>query len=221
MSTANPESAQRGAPIRVVVADDDAIVRSALCLLLEAQPDFEVVGEAGDPDAVVARAGELTPTVVLLDLWMSGRSSVEAIPALLAVSPLTRVVMLTSDDDIAAARQALQAGAAGYVLKRADHRELATAIRAAAAGERYVQPDVGARLAVAPPPAPPGDELSKREREVVSLLAQGLTNAEIAAELKLSVRTVESHRARIQQKLGVFGRSNLVRYAREHGLSVP
>lgn len=196
-------------------------MRSALCLLLDAQPDFEVVGEAGDPDAAVARAGELTPTVVLLDLWMAGRSSVDAIPALLAASPLTRVVMLTSDDDVAAARQALQAGAAGYVLKRADHRELATAIRAAAAGQRYVQPDVGARLAVAPEPGPSAGGLSKREREVVVLLAQGQTNAEIAAELKLSVRTVESHRARIQHKLGVFGRSNLVRYAREHGLSVP
>lgn len=221
MRTDNPEPVQGGTPIRVVVADDDAIVRSALCLLLDAHPDFEVVGEAGDPDEVIARTGELTPTVVLLDLWMVGRSSVAAIPALLALSPQTRVVMLTSDDDVVAARQALQAGAAGYVLKRADRQELATAIRATAAGERYVQPDVGARLAVAAPERPPVDELTPREREVVSLLAQGMTNAEIAAELKLSVRTVESHRARIQHKLGVFGRSSLVRYARDHGLLAP
>jgi two-component system response regulator NreC len=199
-----------------VLVDDHAVVRSALRMLLEAEDDFEVVAEAGDADAAVRYVRGHKPEVLVLDLNMPGGSSLERVPAIREASPGTQIVVLTMQEDPAFAREAMRAGVLGYILKEAADAELVKAVRLASAGETYLQPALGARLA-AEPPEGEGD-LSEREVEVLRLIALGHTNAEIADQLYLSVRTVESHRAHIQQKLRLTRRSELVRYALEHGL---
>jgi two-component system, NarL family, response regulator NreC len=179
-----------------------------------------VVSEAGDAESALRTVLGHKPSVLVLDLNMPGElTSLDAIPKVAEVSPGTRVVVLTMQEDPEFARQALRAGAAGYVLKEAADSELVEAVRRAAAGETYLNPRLGAALAAAPP-AQSGhpDDLSDREVEVLRLIALGHTNAEIAAQLFLSVRTVESHRAHIQQKLRLSTRAELVRYALERGL---
>jgi two-component system response regulator NreC len=203
--------------ITIVLADDHAVVRSALRMLLEAEPDFEVVAEAGDAPSAVRYVRGHKPTVLILDLNMPGPSSLESIPAIQEASPKTQIVVLTMQAETAFARQALQAGVVGYVLKEAADDELVKAVRSAAEGKTYLQPALGARLA-AEPDAGPADDLSEREIEVLRRIALGYTNAEIAEQLFLSIRTVESHRAHIQQKLGLSARSELVRYALDHDL---
>jgi two-component system response regulator NreC len=203
----------------VVIADDHAVVRKGLRLLLEAEPGLRVVAEAGTvPDALrMARAHR--PRVLVLDLNMPGGSGLESIPVLREQTPETAIVVLTMQDNPAFAREALQAGALGFVLKEAADDELLQAIRFAAQGETYLNPRLGARIAAQPPePAGPPDDLSERELEVLRLIALGHTNAEIGQQLYLSVRTVESHRAHIQQKTRRTSRAELVRYALEHGL---
>ena len=201
----------------MVLADDHEVVRSGLRLVLEAAPGFEVVAEAGDVDAALRTVMGHKPSVLVLDLNMPGtRPSLEAISTVQDVSSGTRVVVLTMQEDPEFAREALRAGALGYVLKEAAPGELVEAVRRAAAGETYLNPRVGAALAAAPA-GPPGD-LSARETEVLRLIALGHTNAEIAEQLYLSVRTVEYHRAHIQQKLGRSSRAELVRYALDNGL---
>jgi two-component system response regulator NreC len=209
-----------GAPITVVLADDHAVVRSGLRLLLERTGDLEVVSEAGTAEDAVRTVLGHKPAVLVLDLNMPGElSSLEAIPRVAEASPATRVVVLTMQEDPEFARRALRAGAAGYVLKEAADSELVDAIRRAAAGETYLTPSLGAALAAAPPaPAGPPDDLTEREVGVLRLIALGHTNAEIAGKLYLSVRTVESHRAHIQQKLRLTTRAELVRYALDRGL---
>lgn len=203
--------------IRIVLADDHTVVRTGLRLVLEGEPDVEVVAEAADIEGALRAVLGHKPDVLVLDLNMPGSmTSFEAIPRVVEASPLTRVVVLTMQDDPAFARRALAGGAHGYVLKEAADDELLTAVRAAAAGEAYLHPSLGARLATEPAEQPDG--LSAREREVLELIALGHTNAEIGEQLFLSVRTVESHRAHIQQKLGLASRAALVRYALEHGL---
>jgi two-component system response regulator NreC len=204
-------------PTTIVLADDHTVVRSALRMLLEAEPGFEVVAEAGNADDAARYVLGHKPTVLILDLNMPGRPSLEAIPDIRRASPQTEIVVLTMQNESAFARKALQAGVRGYVLKEAADAELVQAVRSAAAGETYLQPALGARMASEPDPAP-ADDLSRREREVLRLIALGHTNAEIAAQLFLSIRTVESHRAHIQQKLRLSGRAELVRYALEHDL---
>jgi two-component system, NarL family, response regulator NreC len=211
------EAGKDAADIRIVIADDHAVVRSGLRLLLDAEDDFEVVAEAGDVEAARRYVRGHHPTVLVLDLNMPGGSSLEAIPAIRAESPDTRIVVLTMQEEPAFARQALGAGASGYVLKEAADGELVEAVRRAAANETYLNPSLGARIAREPPPGPP-DDLSEREVEVLRLIALGHTNAEIAEQLYLSVRTVETHRAHIQQKLRVSSRAELVRYALQRGL---
>jgi two-component system response regulator NreC len=209
--------------ITVVLADDHAVVRSGLRLLLERTGDLEVVSEAGTAaDALRTVLGH-KPRVLVLDLNMPGElSSLDAISRVPDASPETRVVVLTMQEDPEFARRALRAGAAGYVLKEAADTELVEAIRRAAAGETYLTPSLGAALAAAPPaPAGPPDDLTQREVEVLRLIALGHTNTEIAGQLYLSVRTVESHRARIQQKLRLSTRAELVRYALDHQLLEP
>ena len=201
----------------IVLADDHTVVRSALRMLLEAEADFEVVAEAGDAETAVRYVRGHKPTVLILDLNMPGRSSLEAIPDIQEASPKTEIVVLTMQNEPAFARKALQAGVRGYVLKEAADSELVQAVRSAAAGDTYLQPALGARL-VAEPESQRGDELSEREREVLRLIALGHTNAEIAEQLYLSIRTVESHRAHIQQKLRLSSRAELVQYALEHGM---
>jgi two-component system response regulator NreC len=218
-TSASDASATRTAPITIVLADDHRIVRAGLRLLLEAEEDFRVVAEAGDLELAERRVAAYHPTVLLLDVNMPGGSSVPSIPRLRASAPETRIVVLTMQNDAELAREALQAGATGYVLKESAEAELIQAVRLAAAGRTYLNPELGARLAAAVPGrAGPPDDLSAREVEVLRLIALGHTNAEIAAQLYLSVRTVESHRAHIQQKTQRSSRAELVSYARSHGL---
>jgi two-component system response regulator NreC len=206
---------------RVLVADDHTIVRAGLRLLLDAQPDLEVVGEAGTGAEAVLQSRLLAPDVVLMDVVMPGESGIQATRRLLAESSAARVVVLSMQDDPRYVREAFDAGASGYVLKDAADTELVEAVREVASGGRYVNPALGARLLSAPLDErrrAAGDPLSEREREVLTLLARGHTNQEIARRLYLSVRTVETHRAHVMQKLGLRSRAELVSYALEHGL---
>jgi two-component system response regulator NreC len=203
-------------PIRLVIADDHAVVRSGLKLLLEAEDGVAVVAEAGEIDTTKRMVRAHRPDVLVLDLNMPGAPSLPAIPEL---AEQTAVVVLTMQNDPGFARQALQAGALGYVLKEAADAELVSAVRAAADGRTYLNPELGARMASAPPaPEGPPDDLTERELEILRLIALGHTNAEIGGQLYLSVRTIESHRAHIQQKTRRSTRAELVRYALDHGL---
>ncbi len=212
-----PADDDRAATIRIVLADDHLVVRSGLRLLLEAEPGFEVAAEAGDVEAARRYVHGHHPDVLVLDLNMPGGSSLEAIPRIREESPGTQIVVLTMQQEPAFAREALGAGALGYVLKEAADEELVEAVRNAAEGLSYLNPRLGARIASEPPPGPP-DDLSEREAEVLRLIALGHTNAEIAEQLYLSVRTVETHRSHIQQKLGLTSRAELVGYAIDRGL---
>ena len=205
--------------IKIVLADDHRVVRAGLRLLLDNEDDFEVLAEAGDVAECVRKVSAFRPDVLILDLNMPGESSLAAIPKIRASDPETQIVVLTMQNDPNFARDALRAGAIGYVLKEAADGELVQAVRQAAQGLTYLNPGLGAKLAAAPverPTAP--DMLSAREVEVLKLIAQGHTNSEIAAQLYLSVRTVESHRAHIQRKTGRTTRAGLVAYANEHDL---
>lgn len=207
------------APVRVVIADDHAMVRSGLRLLLDAEESLKVVAEAGDVPTAMQVIKAHRPAVAVHDLNMPGGSGLEAIPLLRESTPETAIVVLTMQDDPAFARQALQSGALGFVLKEAADEELLEAVRLAARGETYLNPSLGGRLAAQPfQPAGPPDDLSERELEVLRLIALGHTNTEIGEQLYLSVRTVETHRARIQQKTRRSTRAELVRYALDHGL---
>jgi two-component system response regulator NreC len=212
-----PAGSSAGDAIRIVIADDHSVVRRGLRQLLESEAGFHVVAEAGDVDSAKRYVRGHHPDVLVLDLNMPGGSSLEAIPTIRRDSPRTQIVVLTMQNEPAYARQALSAGVLGYVLKESADAELVEAIRAAAAGESYLNPRLGAKVAAEPPPGPP-DGLSEREVEVLRMIALGHTNAQIAEELYLSVRTVETHRAHIQQKLGLSDRSELVRYALDHRL---
>lgn len=203
--------------IRIVIADDHAVVRRGLRQVLEAEAGFEVVAEAANLDDARRYVRGHHPHVLVLDLNMPGGSSLDHIPSIRGEFPDTQIVVLTMQNEPAYARQALSAGALGYVLKEAAEEELVEAIKRAAVGDTYLNPRLGARVAAEPPPGPP-DGLSEREVDVLRLIALGYTNAEIGDQLHLSVRTVETHRAHIQQKLNLATRSDLVRYALEHKL---
>jgi two-component system response regulator NreC len=205
--------------VTIVLADDHEVVRAGLRMLLDAEPGFTVVSEAGDVALTERRVAAHRPRVLVLDVNMPDGSSLPAIPRLLAASPGTHIVILTMQNDPELAREALRAGATGFVLKESAKEELIRAVRLAAEGRTYLNPELGARLATeAPPPASAPDDLSAREIEVLRLIAVGHTNGEIAAQLFLSVRTVESHRAHIQQKTQKSSRAELVAYARDNGL---
>ena len=207
--------------IKVVLVDDHAVVRSGLRLLLEKEDDIEVVGEAGNAKDAIFRARALKPNVILLDVVMPGESGIDVLPKLLKESPETRVLVLSMQDDPSYVREAFAAGASGYVLKEAADEEVVSAVREIAEGGRYVHPALGARMVAAEAEeraAAEADPLSEREREVLRLLALGHTNQEIAEQLYISVRTAESHRAHIMQKLRLTTRAELVRYALAHGL---
>ena len=201
--------------IRVVVADDHAIVRRGLRQVLGADAGFALVAEAVDLDSARRAVLGHRPDVLVLDLNMPGGSTLQAIPELRSAFPDTQIVVLTMQNEPAYARQALKAGALGFVLKEAAESELLDAVRRAAAGEGYLNPRLGAQLAAEPPSGLP-DGLTERELEILRLIALGHTNTEIAAQLFLSLRTVETHRSRIHRKLGIDSRAELVRYARAH-----
>jgi DNA-binding NarL/FixJ family response regulator len=207
--------------IRAVVVDDHAVVRSGLTLLLEREDDIEVVGAAGTAKDAIFRARALKPDVMLLDIVMPGESGIEVLPKLLKESPETKVLVLSMQDDPSYVREAFAAGAKGYVLKEAADAEVVAAVREIAGGGQYVHPALGARMVAAEAEAraaAEADPLSDREREVTRLLALGHTNQEIAKMLYISVRTAETHRAHIMQKLRLTTRAELVRYALQHGL---
>ncbi|HEY9456365.1 MAG TPA: response regulator transcription factor [Gaiella sp.] len=207
--------------IRVVIVDDHAILRAGLRRVLEAEPDIEVVGEAESADRAVFEAMSGQPDVVLMDVMMPGKTGIEGMPAVLAAVPDVKVLVLSMQDDPHYVREAFAAGAAGYVLKEAADSEVVGAVRAVAAGEHYVHPALGARLVAAEAEErrrTEADPLSDREREVLRLLALGHTNQEIAKSLYISVRTAETHRAHIMQKLRLRSRAELVRYALDNGL---
>jgi two-component system response regulator NreC len=203
--------------ITIALVDDHAVVRGALEALLEGQDDLEVVGEAGDIATARAVVAEEQPQVLVLDVNLPDGIAVDAIPELRQASPRTEIVLLTMERDLTLARRALDAGACGYLFKDSAHLELIEAVRAAAAGERHLPPAVAAGLEskARDEERPP---LSPRETEVLRLMALGHTNREVGKRLSLSVRTVETHRAHIQQKLGLSSRPELTRYALAHGL---
>ena len=207
--------------IRVLVVDDHAVVRTGLRLVLDAAEGVETVGEAGSAEDGIRAARELEPDVVLMDVVMPGMNGLEATPALLLASPGSKVLVLSMQDDPRYVREAFAAGAAGYILKEAADADVVEAVREVAGGGRYVHPTLGARLATAEAEATAraeADPLSEREREVLRLLALGHTNQEIAKMLFISVRTAETHRAHIMQKLRLATRADLVRYALSQGL---
>jgi len=211
--------------IRVLIVDDHAILRSGLRMLLGAQQDMDVVGEASDGAEAVRLVDELQPDVVLLDLAMPGTSGLDALRLIKRDGSSTRALILSQYDDESYLRRALEAGASGYVLKRAADVELLSAIRAVSRGEVYLEPML-TRLVVNDLFRRGDDNavsvkvpaLSDREREVLQLVALGHTNQQIADQLILSVKTVETYKARVMEKLGVRGRAALVRYAMEQGL---
>jgi DNA-binding NarL/FixJ family response regulator len=203
------------AGVRILICDDHALVRSGLRRLLEDEDGFEVAGEAASADEAIKRLRDDQPDVLLLDVGMPGRSGIEALPEIVATAPGTKVLMLSMQDDPAYVRRAFSAGADGYLLKDAADAELVKALHEVTDGHQYVHPSLGARLAEDNPvaqPEPPLDGLSDREHEVLRLLALGHTNLEIANMLSLSVRTVETYRARISQKLGLKSRAEIVRF---------
>ena len=207
--------------IRIVVVDDFGVVRNGLRLLLDAEADIETVGEAGGFQEAVKRVHELQPDVVLLDLLMHERVTTDGIPELRAAAPGASVVVLSPLDDPCHVWASFEAGASGYVLKEASADKLLDAVRAAAAGSRYLDPGLGARLALAEErhdEEGSADQLCVREREIVRLLSLGHTCAEIASALGRAPRTIELYRSRITEKLGLETRAELVRYALAHGL---
>ncbi len=210
--------------VRVLIVDDHAVVRAGLKLLVDAEKDLEVVGEAGTAREAVFEVRSGKPDVILLDVMMPEQSGIEAMPQLLHEQPEMKVLVLSMQDDPRYVREAFEAGASGYVLKEAADAEVVAAIREVAGGGRYVHPELGARLVAAESAErrrAEEDPLSDREREVLRLLALGHTNQEIAKQLYISVRTAETHRAHIMQKLRLSSRAELVRYALAEGLLEP
>ena len=208
-------------PIRVLIVDDHAVVRSGLRKVLDGEDGIEVVGEAGDARQAVFETRAAKPDVILMDVVMPGKSGIEAIPDVLHDAPAAKVLVLSMQDDPRYVREAFAAGASGYVLKEAADTEVVTAVREVANGSNYVHPALGARMVAAEAEErkrAEQDPLSDRERDVLRLLALGHTNQEIAKQLYISVRTAETHRAHIMQKLRLQTRAELVRYALEQGL---
>jgi DNA-binding NarL/FixJ family response regulator len=203
--------------IRVLLVDDHALFRVSLKMRLEHENGIVPVGEAETAEQAVARARVLQPDLVLIDLLLPRKSGYEAIPEILEASPESRVLVVSSQTGPTAVRQAISAGAHGYVPKRASDTEVIEAIRRVASGERYVDPDLGAQLVVAEG-VPELEPLSDRERDVLHLLALGHTNQEIGKTLFISVRTVDTHRAHIMRKLQLRTRAELVLFALAHGL---
>jgi two-component system, NarL family, response regulator NreC len=207
--------------VRVLIVDDHAAVRAELAMLVNAEDDLETVGEAGSAREAIFEARSTKPDVVLMDVMMSDESGIAAVPQVLQERPEAKVLVLSMQDDPRYVREAFEAGARGYVLKEGADGELVAAIHEVAGGGRYVHPELGARLVAAETAErrrAEEDPLSDREREVLELLALGHTNQEIAKELYISVRTAETHRAHIMQKLRLSSRAGLVRYALAQGL---
>jgi two-component system response regulator NreC len=206
---------------RILIVDDHAVVRAGLAMLVNAEEDLEVVGEAGSASEAIFEARSTKPDVVLMDVMMPDQSGIEVVPQLLHELPEAKVLVLSMQDDPRYIREAFAAGASGYILKEAADTDVVEAVRQVADGGQYLHPALGARLIESEArrrQEEAADPLSEREREVLRMLALGHTNQEIAKSLFISVRTAESHRAHIMQKLRLTTRAELVRYALAHGL---
>jgi two-component system response regulator NreC len=209
--------------VRILMVDDHGLLRASLRALLDAEPDLHVVGEAADGNEALERVRDLCPDIVLLNVSLTGLDGMRATRGLAEMPSSPRVLMVTVHEDESLLWQSIQAGAVGYLVKRADRTELVAAIRAISRGDLYVHPAITRalpRLQQAPtsPVVFDIDHLTPREVEVLRYIAQGYTNRQIAEEWTISVRTVESHRASIMAKLNLHSRADLVRYARERGL---
>jgi two-component system response regulator NreC len=214
----------RALSVRVLIVDDHAVVRAGLRKLIDAETDMETVGEAGTVREAIFEARSSKPDLILTDIGMPGESGLEGIPKLLHEHPEVKIVVLSMEDNPRDVREAFAAGANGYILKEAADTELVTAIREVASGARYLHPELGARVIAAENEAQAraaADPLSEREHQVLVLLARGFTNQEIAKQLYVSVRTAETHRAHVMQKLRLSTRSELVAYALTNGLLEP
>jgi two-component system response regulator NreC len=210
--------------LRILLVDDHRVVRAGLRMVIETETGLEVVDEAGDVRDAVFKTRRHTPDLIVLDVMLPDGNGVDAIEKLQAEAPLAKVLILSMEDAPHHVRRAFANGANGYVLKDAAEEELVSAIREVAAGGRYLHPALGAKMVQADieeRERAASDPLSDREREVLRLLAEGHTNQEIAARLYISVRTAETHRAHIMQKLGFTTRSELVRYAIDQGMLDP
>lgn len=212
-------------PIRLLLADDHAVVRSGLRLLLESQPDMAIIGEAETGEEAVRRTAELRPDVVLMDIEMPGINGIEATRRIKGQSPVMAALALTMYEDDQYFFEMLRAGAAGYVPKRAAPDELASAIRAVSRGDVFIHPSLAGRLVQdyllrrdTDEQEPPIDDLTPREQEVLTLIAEGLSNGEIAERLVISIKTVDRHRENIMRKLNLHNRVDLVKYALRKGL---
>lgn len=208
--------------IRLLIVDDHGVLRAGLRALLNAEVDMEVVGEAATGQEAIHVARSLKPQVVLMDISMPGMSGIETTAALLASDPKVRVLLITIHEDESLLRAALKSGASGYILKRAVESELINAIRAVAAGDLYVHPALTRALLEQPSTTSKRKSsestLTQREMEVLQLIAHGYTNRQVAEQLHISIRTVESHRANLMAKLEVSSRVELVRFAKQHGM---
>lgn len=213
--------------IRVLIVDDHNLVRQGIRMVLEAEPDFQLVGEAGSGEEAVRLAARLSPDVVIMDISLPGMSGIETTRRIRAACPRVRVLGLTMHEDEGYVRELLRAGADGYVVKRSAALELVRAIRAVVAGRAVLDPNVTRSviegyIARAPEPVDPADDpFTPREREILILAAEGLTNAEMADRLHISIKTVQTHRAHIMEKLGAHDRVDLVRYAIRRGWVAP
>ncbi len=215
-------------PIRILLVDDHTLVRQGIRRLLEDQPDLEVVGEAGDGQEAVAKAAELQPDVILMDIGMPGMNGLEATERIKQQFPDIQVLLLTVHDDEEYLFRALKVGASGYVLKEAETTELMMAIDVAHRGEMFLYPSITRRLVHdylqrvgegGPEERQRLDELTERQREVLQLIAEGLTTEEIAEKLVISPYTVQTHRHNIMRKLNLHSRTELIKYALRHGLT--
>lgn len=223
-----PKAAQTVSTIKILIAEDHAIVREGIRMILDAEPDFDVVGEAKDGKQAVELARSLSPDVVVMDISMPQMTGIEATQQIRRLCPRTHVLILTMHEEESYVFQLLQMGASGYVLKRAAATDLVEAVRASSRGEAFLYPSV-ARSVVADyldrvrtgEGRDRYDGLTDREREILVLLAEGLTNAQIADRLYISVKTIQTHRAHIMEKLDLHDRSLLVRYAVRKGLIQP
>jgi two-component system response regulator NreC len=209
--------------IRILIADDHGVLRAGLRALLRAEPDLKVVGEAADGNAVLRLAHELRPDIVLLDVSMPGLGGIETTTRLRRLLPEARILILTIHEDEGLLREAIRAGAAGYIIKRAAESELINAIHVVWRGDIYIHPSLNRALLrdlspVQAPDTPSVESLTPREVDVLRLIARGYTSRQIAEVLNISVRTVEGHRANLTNKLSLHSRVDLVNYAEEHGL---
>ncbi len=210
---------------RTLIAEDHNLLRQGLCSLIGSLPDFEIVGEARDGKEAIHKAIALQPHVILMDLSMPGMNGIEATAQIKRRLPQIRVIALTAFKTDEYVREALQAGADGYVVKDASYEELASALRSVVAGRKFLSPEVSGQLVatflhrgLAPPPATPWDRLTSRERSILKLIAEGRTNREAAGYLNVSPKTIEKHRASLMRKLGLRNVAELTLAALECGL---